>query len=235
MLALSSALLLVTACGLDAANDGGADAYGDGGHALDADVDADGGGDVDADLDGDIDSCSCARLPGRCDASVVGSTSPCPCDNDCDAATPPCDLDGYCDDWCPEGTDIDCSDCWCDYYSDVCEAADFGSTDNCLCDRDCTGAHSACERDGHCDTWCPEGADPNCGPCECDGFDDVCEPSDDGTLAVCTCDPDCSDGGVACRADGHCDTWCDPGGLCQDPDCTGAGGSGYHTGDCRRT
>lgn len=193
----------------------------------------DAGADANADADADADSCACDRQGGACDASEPGSTAACACDADC-AASPPCDADEACDDWCPEGVDPDCAACDCDFYSGFCEAAAVGSTDRCACDGDCTGTHRACEGDSHCDTWCPSDVDPDCAPCDCDYTDDICEPSDDGTVSICECDPDCADGGLACREDGHCDTWCDPGHLCQDPDCAGAGGSGYHTGPCTR-
>jgi hypothetical protein len=228
-IAAFAALLLASSCD---------DAVVDAGDA-DADADTDGDRDADADVgagpDGDVVACACDRRGGTCDASEPGSTAACECDVDCEAGSGPCGEDGACDDWCPEGVDVDCGECRCDYYSGVCEAADYGSTENCSCDGDCTGAHRACERDSHCDTWCPGDSDPDCPPCDCDYTRDICEPSDDGTLTVCECDPDCADGGLACREDGHCDTWCDPGGLCQDPDCTGAGGSGYHTGHCTRS
>lgn len=31
----------------------------------------------------------------------------------------------------------------------------------CACDSDCD-LYETCEGDGHCDTWCPTGSDPDC-------------------------------------------------------------------------
>ena len=80
---------------------------------------------------------------------------------------------------------------------------------------------SACSDDGHCDTWCPDGDDPDCEEeCECDFTDDICEPeAEDSTTDPCACDGDCDGAASACQDDGHCDTWCDVDGTCKDPDC----------------
>jgi hypothetical protein len=115
----------------------------------------------DRDCGADDPDCACDRRRSACDAAEDGSTEDCACDLDCDASHHACDGNGYCDEWCPEGFDIDCGTCPCDYFGDVCEADDLGSTDDCLCDLDCTDGHHACEADAHCDSWCPDGADPD--------------------------------------------------------------------------
>jgi hypothetical protein len=164
---------------------------------------------------------------------MFGSTADCSCDLDCDATHGACEDDGHCDDYCPAGADPNCATCDCDYFSSICEAAEIGSTAECTCDPDCAGPAGACEADGHCDSWCPAAADPDCS-CDCDYFPDVCEAAVNGSDTDCPCDGDCVGGAHACEAEGHCDTWCDPGGICVDPDCTGAEGSGFLTGNCIR-
>lgn len=51
--------------------------------------------------------------------------------------------------------------CDCDYNSGVCEAAYKCFEELCRCDLDCCGG-KACQSDGHCDSWCPKGEDPDC-------------------------------------------------------------------------
>jgi hypothetical protein len=109
--------------------------------------------------------CDCDYYPNVCEASAPGSTIACACDPDCSGGLLPCVLDGHCDTWCPANEDPDCG-CSCD-YNEYCEAADQNSTDTCLCDPDCEPHDWACSDDGHCDTWCPDGEDPDCGVDAC--------------------------------------------------------------------
>lgn len=162
--------------------------------------------------------CSCDRDTTRCDAVSSGSTTACQCDPDCGIA---CTSDGSCDTFCPADRDPDCetSECACDVFGGVCEAAEFGSTTTCACDEDCVGGAVACSEDDHCDSYCPEGTDPDCGEpteCSCDFNEGICEPNADGSSDACECDPDCAGGEQPCKFDGHCDSWC-PDGF--DPDC----------------
>jgi protein MpaA len=69
-----------------------------------------------------------------------------------------CAIDGYCDVLCEADGDCECP---CDYNS-ACEAAMRNSTATCACDGNCFDGRVACQADQHCDTWCPEGADPDC-------------------------------------------------------------------------
>lgn len=108
--------------------------------------------------------CDCDNQSGICEAGAPNSTTPCACDPDCGT---PCGSDIYCDPWCPSGNDPDCSGCACD-FNEYCEAESQGSTNTCTCDLDCEPHESACMDDAHCDSWCPAGADPDCGgadPC----------------------------------------------------------------------
>lgn len=107
--------------------------------------------------------CYCDYNVGICEPDAPGSLNPCPCDPDCDGGKDPCVADGHCDTWCPPGSDPDCDygDCYCD-YNEFCEAESPGSTEICPCDPDCLPNDRACSDDGHCDTYCPEGADPDC-------------------------------------------------------------------------
>ncbi|MCA9564809.1 MAG: hypothetical protein KC561_15035, partial [Myxococcales bacterium] len=131
--------------------------------------------------------------------------------------------------------------CDCDHpgLGNVCEAASRNSSATCDCDQDCGAGESACGSDGHCDSWCPEGDDPDCDPgCECEYFDTagLCEAESDQSTRECGCDEDCDPAGEqSCQADGHCDNFCDPGGICKDPDCDGDEGDGYLTGECDRS
>lgn len=136
-------------------------------------------------------------------------------------------------------TDPDCpasGSCYCDWHDSICEPSAECSTDACGCDPDCDSPSllpGPCGRDGHCDTWCPTGADPDCEgkinedctptstDCYCDHFGDVCETAADCFESPCECDPDCMVGGALmapCAPDSHCDTWCP---TEADPDCLG--------------
>jgi len=174
--------------------------------------------------DPDCGVCSCDRQVGRCDAGAPNSTARCDCDPDCAGAGAfACGTDGSCDTYCPSGSDPDCAppppaECACDYYRNVCEARSRGSSDVCACDPDCAGGRSACSDDGHCDTFCPDGVDPDCSTeptCSCDYNPGICEAARRNSNETCGCDPDC-EGTAPCKADGHCDTWCPEG---EDPDC----------------
>ena len=112
-----------------------------------------------------VTPCDCDFHPGVCEPDGPNSTTACPCDPDCGGGTQPCGDDGHCDSWCPPGEDPDC-DCYCD-YNEYCEAESAGSTDTCECDPDCRLHDYACSDDGHCDTFCPEGSDPDCGVDRC--------------------------------------------------------------------
>ena len=113
--------------------------------------------------------------------------------------------------------------CDCDFVDGICEAAAPNSSSACSCDTDCLGA-SACQDDGHCDSWCPANLDSDCG-CGCD-YNEHCEagenhndwspPPEWEDVVTCACDPECEPGEYACIDDGHCDTWCLPE---HDPDC----------------
>jgi len=109
-------------------------------------------------------SCDCDFYAGICEPDSPGSTTACACDPDCTGGTP-CDSDGHCDTWCPSGADPDCT-CACD-YNEYCEAGTQGGTDTCACDPDCELNEEACSDDGHCDTWCAAGWDPDCGENAC--------------------------------------------------------------------
>jgi hypothetical protein len=116
--------------------------------------------------------------------------------------------------------------CACDYHGHVCEPAAPGTTTPCACDADCDGGKTPCVADSYCDSWCPPGADPDCG-CSCD-YNEYCEADENynnvspaptpGTEGTCPCDPDCEPHDYACMDDGHCDTWCL---AASDPDCGG--------------
>ena len=103
--------------------------------------------------------CGCDYNP-VCEAMSRDSTEPCDCDPDCRGGGEACSLDDHCDTWCPADVDPDCS-CGCD-YNPVCEVEARGSTVACGCDPDCAGGEVPCGDDGHCDTWCPSGTDPDC-------------------------------------------------------------------------
>jgi hypothetical protein len=106
--------------------------------------------------------CECDDEPGVCEAGSPNTTTPCACDPDCGT---PCGSDGFCDDWCTPGHDPDCG-CNCD-FNEYCEAESQGSSNTCSCDWDCEPHEHACMDDAHCDTWCPSGADPDCGADPC--------------------------------------------------------------------
>jgi hypothetical protein len=115
-----------------------------------------------------VAACSCDYNMGICEPAARSSTAPCTCDPDCTGGAMPCQGDGHCDTWCPAGVDPDCTACACD-YNPYCEAASMGSSATCACDPSCDLNEVACADDAHCDTWCPSGADPDCGravPCE---------------------------------------------------------------------
>ena len=197
---------------------------------------------------------------------------PCFCDPDCDADdVGPCAEDDLCDDWCPAGADLDCGavevcdpalwydedckdpDCACDYHDAICEigAKDDPNLKPCFCDEDCGVTDEACSADEHCDTWCPDQTDPDCGAapdcdplalydadcksddCACDYFDAVCEIEDvdHPDQKPCFCDVDCGDGDAPCGGDGHCDSWCLDG---ADPDCdAGCDAEAWYDLDCK--
>jgi acid phosphatase len=93
-----------------------------------------------------------------------------------------CDEDGYCAMECASdpdcsaldcgggnGCEIRCSDdpdcfnnCACDFYFGICEPLEKPSLVRCGCDPACRGGELPCVADGHCDSWCPAGADPDC-------------------------------------------------------------------------
>jgi hypothetical protein len=160
-------------------------------------------------------TCDCDNTVSFCDNSG-SSTAVCACDDDCIGRTA-CSDDGFCDDSCPEGSDLNC-DCSCDYNDNVCESRARGTTETCACDFDCQNGETACGDDNHCDTFCPDGTDPDCDTepeCSCDYNEGICEVASRGSSMECMCDTDCV-GADPCKNDGHCDTWC-PAGF--DPDC----------------
>ncbi|HEY3351796.1 MAG TPA: hypothetical protein VGQ83_00985 [Polyangia bacterium] len=109
-----------------------------------------------------VAKCACDYYRNVCEAASPGSSTACACDPDC-AGKQPCQNDGHCDTWCPLGTDPDCgATCACN-YNQYCEAGAQGSSDSCACDPDCETHDVACMDDGHCDSWCPPGVDPDCG------------------------------------------------------------------------
>lgn len=160
----------------------------------------------------------------------------CNYDPDCGSG-PDCTNDNWCNPDCATGGDPDCAvACTCDYHDGICEPTAKESSAACACDDDCAGGKTPCGDDGHCDTWCPSGTDPDCGSsdcdqsafydpdcksstCSCDYHNDVCEmqTKNDANMKPCYCDADCSDEYFdPCSNEGHCDTWCPAG---QDPDC----------------
>lgn len=112
---------------------------------------------------------------------------------------------------------------------DVCEVISKCTTSNCLCDTDCTPPDGslklACAEDGHCDSYCEQGADPDCagdpkdgkfcGTPSCNEKSGVCNAKP-GTASSCPDDPDCDGTTFACEKDYYCDPNC-PADL--DPDC----------------
>ena len=104
------------------------------------------------------ESCnSCAADCGPCKPGQCGGG---------DGCNPACGIDG----------DPDCDpQCGCNWHSPVpgsgktlkdskkvCEPEAPDTTQPCHCDPDCWDQQT-CSGDGHCDTWCPEGKDPDCG------------------------------------------------------------------------
>jgi len=137
------------------------------------------------------DYCTCDKETGICEADSPNTTTPCSCDPDCGT---PCQADGYCDYWCAPGADDDCG-CICD-FNEYCEAEAQGSSTSCPCDIDCELHEYACSDDGHCDSYCPSGVDPDCG-------EDPCRPrymrvgyrnADETTLAGSYTNPDPNEG-----------------------------------------
>lgn len=132
-----------------------------------------------------VDVCGCDFIAGVCEPGTPDSTAACACDGDCAGGGSPCVADAYCDSWCPAGADPDCG-CACD-YNEYCEAASVGSSATCTCDPSCELHEVACSDDGHCDTWCPTGVDPDCGtgvdPCRVRWVDVGWRWADEMTLA----------------------------------------------------
>jgi hypothetical protein len=110
-------------------------------------------------------TCACDFYRGVCEPAAPGASAPCACDPDCAGGAAPCTADGHCDSWCPPETDPDCA-CDCQ-FNEYCEAAAPGSVATCACDRDCEPHDVACMDDGHCDVFCPDGVDPDCGADAC--------------------------------------------------------------------
>ncbi|MCA9523047.1 MAG: metallophosphoesterase [Myxococcales bacterium] len=84
------------------------------------------------------------------------------CASDPDCSSQDCTAGNSCNIHCT--MDVDCrSDCPCDFNKDICEPLEKGSTTRCACDPDCMNEDAApCKKDGHCDSWCPTGTDPDC-------------------------------------------------------------------------
>jgi tartrate-resistant acid phosphatase type 5 len=83
----------------------------------------------------------------------------CSADVDCEAVS--CLEDGQCERTCSD--DPDCwGTCACDYYPGICEVIENPSSVKCGCDPACAADAQACVADEHCDTWCPDGVDPDC-------------------------------------------------------------------------
>jgi hypothetical protein len=115
--------------------------------------------------------CNCNYNENVCEARARGSREACICDIDCVPAGQACTRDSHCDSWCPSGVDPDCApfsgngqnpSCSCDWNRNVCEARARNTDEICACDPDCAGGLEACKSDGHCDTFCPAGFDPDC-------------------------------------------------------------------------
>jgi hypothetical protein len=107
--------------------------------------------------------CSC-DYNEFCEAAAKGSSSTCTCDTDCAGGKSACSADYHCDTFCPTGVDPDCvEECSCDNTDGVCEPATKNdpAMTPCDCDDDCV-LSEPCDIDGHCDTWCPAGEDPDC-------------------------------------------------------------------------
>ena len=186
-------------------------------------TDAAGGGDAVAPADATPDTTPTPTGPG-CDQDGW-------CNPDCwdDAAQLPTDPD--CNPNTPENSDQSSKNPnWsCDYWGFVCEADKKCSNKSCECDPDCThpdGLLSACNSDGHCDTWCPTDWDPDCTgqsgngkyctSASCDLDANFCDAKK-GSTEACPEDPLC-DGLTAfpCEGDTYCDDKCPAG---ADPDC----------------
>jgi hypothetical protein len=122
------------------------------------------------------------------DTGPVGPTDPCPgtadwscdlmcaeagtLDNDCNTSTSKCDdpkaqatlkswMAGKYKSVMSEKTPN------CDWTPGKCDAQFRCSNKRCFCDPDCyddatLAPKPACSSDGHCDTWCPKGEDPDC-------------------------------------------------------------------------
>lgn len=84
------------------------------------------------------------------------------CSNDPDCGSQDCTAGNTCNSRCT--MDTDCRQkCPCDFNKDICEPVEENSTVRCGCDPDCLNQDAApCTKDGHCDTWCPTGTDPDC-------------------------------------------------------------------------
>ena len=102
----------------------------------------------------------------------------------------------------------------CDYNNGICEPKlDYKSSgcmddvEACPIDEDCTVSQGPCESDSHCDTWCPEGLDPDC-DCSCDSLPSICDSNGEGRGEACACDPDCSGQAEPCALDTYCDVNC---------------------------
>jgi hypothetical protein len=83
----------------------------------------------------------------------------CGADPDCGGLD--CTDDGVCESRCSEDPDCFLA-CPCDYNDGLCEPLEDPSVLRCACDPECRGSGRPCLADGHCDSWCPEGVDPDC-------------------------------------------------------------------------
>jgi|GEM_PF-2852274 len=121
----------------------------------------------------------------------VGPTDPCPgvtgwaCDETCaieGTFDPDCFVAGGCDAstqakdlikaWKAEGwaDQLPTTSDKCDFNPGVCEIQFKCNTIPCFCDEDCYVKNTdgtwatppTCTSDGHCDTWCVKGTDPDC-------------------------------------------------------------------------
>jgi hypothetical protein len=222
LVALTGAVLIV-GCELDSGDGEGGDAGDAGGTDTGGDVASctanglcePGCGTTDPDC-----TCDCDNNSSICNAEI-GTSSNCACDPQCTGSARACANDGVCDSNCVSDADPDCGTCDCDRVAGRCDAAREETRDACSCDTDCSGDR-ACQDDGDCDEYCLA-RDDDC-PCDCNYYNDICEAESDGTDVECDCDPECdSAGNNACTSDGHCDNFCDPSGICKDPDCDDVG------------
>lgn len=143
-----------------------------------------------------------------------------------------------------------CGDGTCDLVETCANCAkDCGSCQKLCGDGECNGLETcdSCAKDcGQCpvdcgDDKCAEGEScqgcpqdcGECPDCECDRSEGSCQSGKECSTITCFCDPDCQTGGLPCKFDGSCDSWCP---VNADGDCVGLPDNGkfceYCVPDC---